>query len=186
MGDSREDNIKRGLNETSHLTGEVWECGVLRGDRTWSINSQLNDMKDERVLRLFDTFSGMPIHTAGIDGKWIVGTMSDLTFGEVSERFKGHSRVRFEVGIMPNTFSGMSGVSISLINIDVDNYVSVKSCLEFVYPRMQSGGFVFLDDYNDSDCPGAKRAVSEFMQGKPETLVTDPTRGSPQAYFIKL
>lgn len=186
MSDTRRDALSQGLTLTRHLTGEVWECGVYKGDSALFLKDCLDGLSDSRALRLFDTFCGMPVHSPH-DGKYIVGTMADTTFEEVCTRFVGRSNVYFQVGAIPSTFTGLEAYSISFANIDVDNYDSVKACLDFIYPRMQPGGTIFLDDYRDGDCPGARKAVDEFMAGKPETLnhPSGQDRGNPQVWFVK-
>ncbi len=185
MSDTRRDALSKGLRQTHHLTGEVWECGVYRGDSALFLKDCLDALSDSRLLRLFDTFAGMPFHSEH-DGKYIVGTMADTSFEEVRARFDGRFNVLFQVGAIPATFQGLEDSSISFANIDVDNYDSVKACLDFIYPRMQPGGTVFLDDYACGDCPGARKAVDEFMIGKPETLHHPHWHEhSPQVWFAK-
>lgn len=164
--------IRDAMNAT---TGEVWECGVYSGDTAhWMAGHA-----PLRTLRLFDTFSGMPI--SGPHDSHQVGVMR-ADEQAVRNRFSGFPNVHFHVGTMPTTFVGLEKSRIAVANIDVDQYESIKECLEFVYPRMISGGYMILDDYNCPDCPGAKRAVDEFMVGKSEELVTT---GGAQPYFIK-
>lgn len=159
------------------LTGEIWECGVFRGDTAEWMRGTVGS---GHVMRLFDTFSGMPV--SGPFDSHKVGTMKGTDLDYVKGRFTGDSTTYFHPGVMPSTFSGLENSTIALVNIDVDQYQSVKDCLNFTYPRMASGGYVVLDDYACPDCPGARKAVDEFMVGKPEALVIER---DPQAYFIK-
>lgn len=157
--------------------GEVWECGVFRGETAKWIRDYMGPC---RTLRLFDTFTGLPV--SGVHDKHPIGAMNGTSEALVRERFAGDVNTHFHVGVMPETFAGLENSVISIINIDVDQYDSVKACLEFAYPRVIPGGYVLLDDYACGDCPGAKLAVDQFMADKPEKLVLADTA---QPYFIK-
>ncbi len=108
--------------------------------------------------------------------------MNDTSYELVANLFSVYSGVHIHQGIMPATFSGLENSVISVANIDVDNHDAVKACLEFIYPRVPSGGYIVLDDYHCGSCPGAKKATDDFMRDKPETL---RCIASPQVYFIK-
>ncbi len=168
------------LHKAVHSTkGEIWECGVFRGDTA----EQLAITAPGRTLRLFDTFTGMPV--SGPHDIHEVGSFSNTSEVFVREKMAPYLGVRFHVGRMPETFAGLEDSQIGVINIDVDQYESVRACLEFAYPRVAQGGYIVLDDYNCKNCPGAKKAVDEFMMGKPEVLLTSEDNNNPQAYFIK-
>lgn len=166
------------LNITSGHAGEYWECGTFRGDLVSDILGLMPD--NSRTFRLFDTFRGQPF--SGPHDTHPVGSMNETSYEFVSGRFANMSNVSVYPGVMPETFSGLEYSSISVVNIDVDNYDSVKACLEWVYPRMHSGGYVVLDDYHCGGCPGAKKATNEFLADKPEVL---QGHGDIQAFFIK-
>ena len=48
------------------------------------------------------------------------------------------------------------------VSIDTDLFAPVLAGLEFFYPRLSPGGFIFVHDYNNALFPGAKAAVQEF------------------------
>ncbi len=168
------------LDTVRDTSGEVWECGVYRGGSALYLKGQLDAQHSIKTLRLFDTFSGHPARS-----EWDthpIGLFGDTSEAEVRARFEGLTNVAFHVGVIPATFAGLEGSTIAFAHIDVDQYQAVLDCLAFVYPRMVVGGYVLLDDYGCTECPGAKRAVDEFMTGKPETLAR---LDGPQVYFRK-
>ncbi len=170
------------VKNTKYLTGEVWECGVFEGDTSVRIKRLLEEVDSPKVLRLFDSFEGMPY--SGLHDVHEVGVMkSDVN--AVKARFADVPNVEIHKGIMPASFGGLEGAEISIAWIDVDNYESVKQCLNFVYPRVQGGGWVILDDYFCTSCPGAKLATDEFLKGKKEHLIVDDDHQNPQVYFVK-
>lgn len=173
-------NIIESVIFTKFLSGEIWECGTHNGDTAIRIKTTLNDMKDDRLLRMFDTFTGQPF--SGPYDFHKQGSMNGVNFDNLQNRFSGNFNYYFHSGIMPFTFKGLEKSKISVANIDVDNYDSVKDLLEFVYPRTEISGYIFIDDYGCPNCPGAKKATDEFLKDKKE-IVQGP--GNPQVYIIK-
>ena len=177
---NRNDYISHALQQTRNVLGEVWECGTFKGELALHMKLALKEFEDNRTLRIFDTFCGQPF--SGPKDKHPVGSMGGVNFSEVETKFSGMNGVYIYSGIMPNTFSGLENTKLSFTNIDVDNYDSVKACLEFVYPRTSISGWIWLDDYGCPNCPGAKIAVNEFLKGKPE-IIEGPS--DPCVYIIK-
>ena len=164
------ENVREAVKITNNLlSGEVWECGAFRGDNILIIKRLIDESNDNRIIRIFDTFTGQPF--SGPYDSHPQGSMNGTNFDLVKSKFEGKTNSYIYPGIMPFTFSGLENVKLSVVNIDVDNYDSVKDCLEFVYPRTESGGYIFLDDYQCPMCLGCKKATDEFLQDKPEKLV---------------
>ena len=132
----------------SKAEGEIWECGVYKGGTANALAGF------GRILRLFDTFEGMP---------------------EVSKYDNFHKKGDFETsvpnikgaliykGFIPNTFKGLEDCKIGFAHIDVDIYQSVLDCCEFIVPRLVKGGIIIFDDYGFRTCRGAKKAVDEYF-----------------------
>jgi O-methyltransferase len=57
---------------------------------------------------------------------------------------------------------------IAILRIDADWYASTKVCLEFLFPRVMSGGFVIVDDYGTYE--GCRKAVDEFLEAQDRPL----------------
>lgn len=167
------------LIRTNPLLGEVWECGVYRGGTTMLLAGWLRELGSIRALRAFDTFAGMPV--SGPLDTHPIGAFP-VAPGE-TEALLAPLGVHIHAGCMPTTFVGLEDRRLSLAHIDVDQYESVRDCLAFVYPRMLPGGVVVLDDYNCHGCPGAKKAVDEFMSDKPERDLIRVTEATPQIWF---
>jgi O-methyltransferase len=48
----------------------------------------------------------------------------------------------------------------------LDIYKSIVDSLNFIWPRLSSGGIIVFDDYGFPTCPGAREAVDDFFSGK--------------------
>lgn len=127
--------------------GEIWECGVYKGG-TANAFAGFN-----RTLRLFDTFEGMP-ETSRFDNYHKKG---DFDVDNVPQIYNA----KIYQGMIPETFTGLSGCEIGFAHIDVDIYQSVIDCCEFIVPRLN--GIMVFDDYGFNTCKGAKRACDDFF-----------------------
>lgn len=179
--------IELAIKNTENLNGEIWECGVFEGETSLRIKEILDRRNSNKPLRLFDSFEGMPY--SGFHDVHEIGSMiADVNI--VRKKFTKPdgsmvSDVYIEKGVMPASLEKFGDTKIAIAWIDVDNYESVKKCLEFIYPRVPDGGWIILDDYYCSNCPGAKLATDEFLKGKQEHLIFDDDHQNPQAYFVK-
>jgi asparagine synthase (glutamine-hydrolysing) len=70
-------------------------------------------------------------------------------------------RIRLVKGLFEETLPKNGDMKIALAHIDCDWFDPVTLCLEYVWPRLSSGGIVILDDYNDWD--GCKKATDQFL-----------------------
>lgn len=61
---------------------------------------------------------------------------------------------------LPNDAGEISDIAI--LRLDGDWYESTKICLDFLYDKVVSGGFVIVDDYGHYE--GCKKAIDEFIQ----------------------
>lgn len=153
----------------ARFEGGIAEIGVFRGGTAMILAAA----KDEATpLHLFDTFGGMPSTDASHDGIFTPGMFAETTLPEVQKRLSPWKNVHFHPGFFPDSAHDLDpNAMFKLTNIDVDIRSSTLACLEYFYPRTVRGGFIVLHDYNDAGVPGTKTAVTEFMEGKPETVI---------------
>ena len=62
---------------------------------------------------------------------------------------------------MEDTIPKNSPEKISILRLDTDWYESTKHELEYLFPRLSSGGILIIDDYGHFK--GAKKAVDEYF-----------------------
>lgn len=142
--------------------GAIAEIGVCCGGS----GKLLARSSPHKVVHLFDTFTGIPEHTPGID---VFGVGAFPTNVEDVKAFlSGCSNVEFHVGVFPTTSLVVANERFCFVHIDTDNYKSILECLLFFYPRMVSGGIMMIDDYDYPHCPGVRKATTEFLEGKPD------------------
>jgi O-methyltransferase len=91
------------------------------------------------------------------------GDFADTSAEQVEAYVNAPGIAILRKGFIPETFSGLESHRIAFAHIDVDIYKSIIDCMEFIWPRLSSGGFVIFDDYGFPSCPGALQAVDEFF-----------------------
>ena len=164
------------LREFVRFTGEVpgvmAECGCYRGASAWFMAKEVPDTP----LYLFDSFSGLSEPSEFDKQKrqdhqsWGAG---DLSAGEsaVMETLKEFTNVVIYNGWIPERFPEVAGQVFRVVHIDVDLYQPTFDSLAFFYPRVSPGGVIVLDDFGSTICPGAHRAIVEYMSDKPEYVL---------------
>ena len=92
-------------------------------------------------------------------------------------------RIDFHAGCFPDTATGLGDKRFAFVHVDADIYCSVHDACEFFYPRLVPGGVIVFDDYGFPSCPGARAAVDEFFDGRPEQPLY---LGTGQALVVRL
>jgi len=165
--------------QAAHLGADFIECGVYKGGTAMLLAKVLDDTCGESgpLLRLFDTFAGIPTADPTLDlskEKFDMGDFSD-TSAEAVQRRIGRKAVKLHEGLIPETFKGLEDTRIAFAHVDVVLHRAVDDCCRFVYPRLVPGGFMVFDDYGFADCPGARAAIDQFFKDTVEIPLVLPT-----------
>ncbi len=157
-----------------HLEGDFAECGVYKGGTAYLISLILKDNSNhQKILHLFDTFSGMPKSANEDKSHHKEGDYQDTSVEAVKEFLSDYSFVEFHPGLIPDTFEAVTNKKFAFVHIDVDIYQSIKDCCEFFYERMTKGGIMIFDDYGFQGYElAAKKAVDDFFIRKSEIPIT--------------
>jgi O-methyltransferase len=155
------------------IEGEIAEVGVWRGD-----TSELLAGGSARPMHLFDTFTG-----------FAEAEHDELTTHDARTRFRNTSvdfvrarlahraNLTLHPGFVPDTLAAVSDRTFAFVLLDVDLHAPTVASLEFFYPRLAPGAFLFVHDYNSPEADWAcKRAVDAFLEERPERLIELPDR----------
>lgn len=148
------------------VPGDTAECGVYLGASSWPICEQLG-----RTHHLFDSFEGVS-KPGDKDGDfWSTGAlaMPEERALEMLEPFR--DRIVVHKGWIPERFPDVADRRFAFVHLDVDLYQPTLDSIAFFYPRMSPGGVIVCDDYGMTTCPGATKAIDEFMADKPEPIL---------------
>ncbi len=152
--------------QAAGLGGEMAEVGVYRGGTA----RLLARTCPERILHLFDTFSGLPPADPDID-LHRESEFADSSLEAVREYLSGLENIRLHPGTFPVSAGELGDSRFCFVHVDVDIYRSTADCLDFFYPRLLPGGVMAFDDYGWEGCPGVKKALDEFLASRPESPI---------------
>ena len=153
--------------ERDKVPGSLAELGVWRGITSVFIHNQL----PHRRLYLFDTFEGFP----NGPGYNVDHRFRDTSVDAVRRKIGDTTNIRFCVGEFPDSGRGLESETFAFALLDVDKYDATLAGLEFFYPRIANGGYVFIHDYNSPESDrGVSRSVNHFLRDKPEQLIELP------------
>ncbi len=162
LGDTEAYQIHMAVKRTAKISGDIAEVGVYQGGSSMLICRA----KGEKHLHLFDTFEGIP-KVEKID-KFLEGQFASQ-FEETRNYLKQENNVHFYKGIFPDTAGPIEEKKFSFVHLDVDTYESTNNCIQFFYPRMNSGGIIISHDYIPAK--GVRKAFDEFFAEKPEPVI---------------
>jgi O-methyltransferase len=181
----RLDNMYRLTQEVEEkqLSGAIVECGVWKGGCAGVAATAVRDSGYRRRIHLFDSFEGLPEpgpvdgpdaarYSGGrAEGKLQTTGQCVATVSEVQELFAGRlgidlAHVAFHVGWFQDTVPRDHGQigPIALLRLDGDWYDSTAVCLQYLYPRVVSGGYVIMDDYGQWQ--GCRKAFEEYREAE--------------------
>jgi hypothetical protein len=168
------------------IPGAIVECGVWRGGSMMAVASTLLDMgRSDIDLYLFDTFSGMSAPTerdvnirsgqtaesllaADPDRQgsllWASAGMDDVSAAVASVGYPRH-HTHLVPGMVEETLPAHAPQRVALLRLDTDWYESTRHELIHLYPRLQPGGVLIIDDYGW--WRGAAQATDEYFAENP-------------------
>jgi O-methyltransferase len=165
--------------ETQKIDGAFAECGVYKG----SLSRFLHALAPERRLFLFDTFQGFDRRDSRTEGD---ERFRDTSAEKVMQTIGDARNIFIRKGFFPVTAQGLEAETFALVVVDFDKYEPIRAAIEFFYPRLAPGGYMFVHDYNNPESDWASsRALNEFLSGKPEKVITIPDAWG-SALFRKL
>lgn len=165
------------------LEGDIVECGVWRGGmsvflsklfsdkKIWVVDSftGFEDIKDSRYpTELWDKYKIKEPHT--IDYK--IG----IPVSEVKSVFEKYNeldtkRINFIEGYVKDVLKPdvCPIEKIALLRIDVDAYSATMDVLDYLYPKVVSGGMIIFDDGN---VDSSRMAIEDYFRREKIELIT--------------
>jgi O-methyltransferase len=162
----------------ANIPGALVECGVWRGGSMLVIAHTLLELGvTDRDLYLFDTFETMPPPGAQDVDLWgaraadtFDAALASPVYAYIPQKqirslleATGYpaERLHFVKGMVEETIPDGAPPQIALCRLDTDWYESTAHEMEHLYPRIQPGGVLLVDDYGHY--MGSKQAVDEYI-----------------------
>lgn len=153
------------------VPGSVVELGCNAGLTSVWLARIIEDCAPGRPLHLFDSFEGLPVR--GQHDAYLKEGDCRASVDEVEGNFGTWNLPIPEIhaGWFDQTLPVACPEQICFAYLDGDFYDSIKTSLEYVYPRLSPGGVILIDDYCDLDAnprawdglPGVKRACDDYF-----------------------
>lgn len=168
--------------EKHAIEGAIVECGVWKGGSMMAVAETLTRSGNlNRELYLYDTFEGMSEPTAhdktffGADAAeilesdtnkernlvWAYSSLETVQQGMASTRYP-QNKIRYVKGKVEDTIPVTLPGKIALLRLDTDWYESTLHEMIHLFPLLEKGGVLLLDDYGHWE--GARKAVDEYIE----------------------
>ena len=150
------------------IPGDFLETGVWRGGAVIFMTAYLQAYDMKRTVFAADSFEGLPPP----DPKYPVDhgdnhhkyEVTRVSLEEVKANFAKYDLplddVVFIKGFFADTMPTAPVDQLAILRLDGDMYSSTIEVLEYMYPKVNSGGFVIVDDYF---LTGARTAVHDYL-----------------------
>jgi len=145
------------------IQGSIVELGVYRGHTLAPLAFLAK--RHSRDIFAIDTFGGFSQdQLVGIDSQ--LGVEFDDTSLQNVQRLVSpvNNQVRYLKGVFPNSaiLETLNPHAFCFVHLDCDLYEPSLKALEYFWPRITSGGLIFLHDYHSRSFKGIKQAVLQF------------------------
>lgn len=142
-----------------NVQGNIAEVGVYQGE----FASHLNCIFNDRKLYLFDTFEGFSDKDIHVNDEIIMGMdkFKDTHIENVLKKMKHPKQVIVRKGWFPDTARNIDD-EFCFVSLDTDLYKPIMSGLEYFYPRLAKGGYIFIHDFGSYNWSGVRKAVYEY------------------------
>lgn len=154
----------------NQVEGCIAEAGVYQGD----FAKYMNILFPDRRLYLFDTFQGFKFDQVDdqLDNMeqtnlWI-DALKDTTVDIVLNKMRYKEQVIIKRGVFPYSAKDVKE-KFAFVNLDMDIYHPTYEGLNFFWEKMNSGGYIFVHDFDIWD--GVNAAVLQFCKEKNTSYV---------------
>lgn len=154
-----------------NVKGNMAEVGVYTGEFSKLFNKYFPDKK----LYLFDTFEGFDNHRDQVND-CDLDKFKDTTVDIVLNKMVKPENCIIRKGYFPDTVENLED-TFCLVSLDADLYNPILAGLEYFYPRMEKGGYIFVHDFGSYHFEDVKEAVYKFCNESGATIVPLLDRG---------
>jgi hypothetical protein len=193
-----------------NIQGALVECGVQSGKHQQIWLSFLNQVNStSREIWLYDTFAGLTapgskdfsssqsstsytpsqlfenwkMYQNGNINTWCYAPLEEVK-NNLQQFNYPHDMIKYVVGDVIETLKINDNIPnrIALLRLDTDWYESTKSEMEALFPRLETGGVLILDDYFWWE--GQRQAVDEYLQAN-KLFYDIKKTGTHTAFLVK-
>lgn len=184
------------IERTRSLSGAVADVGVYKAASTAGMALYMRQCGIRKRIYAFDSFEGFEpdsvtrdLELGGApDEDRNASGFSDCSLDEVNAKIRSLrlDNITLVPGYFNHSFKTLPGdLVFSFVHLDVNLYDSYRESLAFFYPKVEAGGVILFDEYNDPPWPGCNKAVDEFLLDKGERLEMISKDNYQKWFFVK-
>ena len=161
------------LRQALLVPGDCFEFGCHRGYSASMLAEMIEQTGVDKRIHLFDTFSGMPHSDPEYDNFYKKGDFADTSLDLIKSTlapWDKSGRFVYVPGDICETVPNYAAAPACYLRIDVDLWRPSKAILEAKFDSLNTGGIVYLDDYVGDKTLGERKAVDDFLAGRPEKV----------------
>ncbi len=153
------------------VDGDVVELGCYVGTTSLFLQDMLVKRAPHKQLHVYDSFEGLPPKTGqdqSVAGDQFKAGELHASKQELIKHFK-HTGLRLPIihkGWFEQLHDSDMPPKIAFAFLDGDFYTSILASLKLVWPHLQPGAVVLVDDYNTEALPGVRAALDEWSHGR--------------------
>ena len=166
------------------IDGDFVETGVWAGGSCMMMAYTLLDNNIIKPIWMYDTFTGMSKPTdfdkkAKEENKaiekweenqkedyneWCYSSLDDVKTN-MKKTKSPNEYIQYVKGKVEDTLPKTKPKKIAILRLDTDFYESTLASLQHLYPLLEEGGYLLIDDFGCWE--GCKKAVKEYFYNKP-------------------
>lgn len=154
----------------NNVDGDIVEMGCHRGFLLYHIRLLLNKLNCNKELYGVDSFEGLPelddIDIVDKTNPFFKKGDMKCDLEDVYKVFKNLKKPKLLKGFFNKIDKLDYPKRVCFSHFDGDLYSSIMDSFEIIYPRLENGGVIVVDDYNFIETPGVKKACKEFLKNK--------------------
>jgi O-methyltransferase len=161
------------------IEGDLIETGVFRGGLGILMRGVLRAWGETgRKVYCADSWEGLPAPGGDIDDAVAHDALKSIhqftvSLESVKDTFARYGllddQVVFLKGWFAETLPSAAFEKLAVARLDGDYYESTRDAIESLYPKLQTGGWLIVDDYGAP--VGARRAIDEYRR---EHAISEP------------
>jgi len=175
--------LERAARRVANVPGNACEVGCFRGLSAYIAAAAFRDIGKKLTFHICDSFEGLSEPTAADAAQ---GNENAEAFkardyrcseADVRAHLAEFDCFEFHKGWIPAPFKKIENERFRYTHVDVDLAEPTRDSIEFLWPRLNPGGVMMLDDYAGMRFPGAKRAIDAFFAGRNDVFLIEQPAG---------
>jgi O-methyltransferase len=163
------------------VEGDFVECGVFKGDMSWTIMSVLGQALQNRMFYLYDSFEGLlpsndeyPGHVNFVEFANKIYKDPEI-YETVLQRFSGMQNVKIIRGFLPQSLSDICPERVAFLHLDLNAAEPEVGVMKVLFDRMPQGGIIVFDDYGWLACEKQRMEADKFAASRDQVILELPT-----------